>query len=89
MDQFVYPDLLQTFSGLSTFLCVYYYSRYIKKQQPSPLPISESLILGTLHTSKTNCQNYALHFIPFTKRVIGDKLGYLTTILVSIYMSRH
>lgn len=88
-DYFVYADLLQIFSCGSCYLAGYFYSRVVKKEGPSSLPKSEWALLGCLFTLRVSCPNYALYFLPYTTRVLWDKLGYFSTIFFSVLFSRY
>ena len=35
-----------------------------------------------------NTLNYSLYYIPYPVRVVGDKMGYLTAVIVGVYFSR-
>lgn len=48
----------------------------------------EIITLGTLYTLNVNTLNYSLYYIPYPVRVVGDKLGYLTAVVVAVYFTR-
>ncbi len=44
--------------------------------------------MGVLYTITVATINFALYYIPYPVRVVGDKLGYLTAVLVGVYFTR-
>lgn len=60
----------------------------VKNEGASPLPNREIFILGILYFVNVSALNYCLYYIPYPMRVVGDKLGYLTAVVVGIYFSR-
>ena len=48
----------------------------------------EIITLGALYTLNVNTLNYSLYYIPYPVRVVGDKMGYLTAVVVAVYFSR-
>ena len=46
------------------------------------------LRLGVFYTINVNSLNYSLYYISYPIRVVGDKLDYLTAVLVGVYFSR-
>lgn len=60
----------------------------IKGEPKSPLPVKEVLVLGVLYFVNVSALNYCLYYIPYPMRVVGDKLGYLTAVIVGVFFSR-
>ena len=82
-----FADLVQMVSGL--FCLVYsFLGSKIKKESHNPIPFWEVIILGALYTLNVNTLNYSLYYIPYPVRVVGDKMGYLTSVIVAVYFSR-
>jgi hypothetical protein len=50
--------------------------------------VSEILRLGVLYFINVSTLNYCLYYIPYPMRVVGDKLGYLSAVMVGVYFSR-
>lgn len=44
--------------------------------------------LGVLYFINVSTLNYCLFYIPYPMRVVGDKLGYLTAVIVGVFFSR-
>lgn len=86
-DIFEYADLVQLIAAI---FCVAYslLSSKIKKEGSNPIPLMEIITLGTLYTLNVNTLNYSLYYIPYPVRVVGDKLGYLTAVVVAVYFTR-
>jgi hypothetical protein len=60
----------------------------VKNEGRNPIPFWEMIALGTLFTLNVNTLNYSLYYIPYPVRVVGDKMGYLTAVVVAVYFSR-
>ena len=60
----------------------------IKKEAPNPIPFIEVVTLGALYTLNVNTLNYSLYYIPYPVRVVGDKMGYLSAVIIGVYFSR-
>lgn len=54
----------------------------------NPIPIKEIIILGVLYFINVSTLNYCLFYIPYPMRVVGDKLGYLTAVIIGVFFSR-
>lgn len=54
----------------------------------SPIPLKETIRLGVLYTINVATLNFSLYYIPYPVRVVGDKLGYLTAVLVGVFFTR-
>lgn len=50
--------------------------------------MGEVLRLGILYFINVSTLNYCLYYIPYPMRVVGDKLGYLTAVVVGVFFSR-
>ena len=82
-----YADLVQMIAAL--FCLIYSFSvSKVKKEPSNPIPLTEVIILGTLYTLNVNTLNYSLYYIPYPVRVVGDKMGYLTAVIVAVFFSR-
>lgn len=86
-DLFEYGDLPTAISALFCFVFTFT-SSLIQKEGPSPIPNKETLILGVLYTINVSTLNFALYYIPYPVKVVGDKLGYLTAVLVGVFFTR-
>lgn len=75
---------------LSALFCLIFSftSSTLQKEGSNPIPFWEIIILGSLFTINVNTLNYSLYYIPYPVRVVGDKLGYLTAVIVAVYFSR-
>jgi hypothetical protein len=50
--------------------------------------MKEYFILGALYTINILAASYALMYISYPVRVVSDKCGYLTAVVVAVYFSR-
>jgi len=73
------------FSAVTAFII----SKIIIKESASNIPLPEKVTLGLLYTNYVSCSNYALKYVPYSIRIFWDKMGYLMTIIVSLFWSRH
>ena len=75
---------------LSSVFCLLYAAAAlrIKGEPKSPLPTKEVFVLGVLYFVNVSALNYCLYYIPYPMRVVGDKLGYLTAVIVGVFFSR-
>ena len=60
----------------------------MKKEPKNPIPLLEILLLGILFTINTNTLNYALYYVPYPIKVVGDKLGYLSAVIIGVFFTR-
>ncbi len=60
----------------------------MQKDPKNPIPLKEYFILGALYTINILAASYALLYISYPVRVVSDKCGYLTAVLVGVYFSR-
>jgi len=86
-DLFEYADLPTGISALFCFVFTFT-SSIIKKEGISSIPIKETIILGILYTINVSTLNFALYYIPYPVKVVGDKLGYLTAVIVGVFFTR-
>lgn len=86
-DLFQYADLVQ---GISGIFCLIFaaFTSIRRSEAPNPIPVKEMIILGVLYALNVNALNYCLYYIPYPMRVVGDKMGYLTAVLVGVFFSR-
>ncbi len=86
-DKFKFPDLCVCVSSIFCALFSYCRSK-IQKDAKNPIPLKEYFILGTLYTINILAASYALLYISYPVRVVSDKCGYLTAVLVGVYFTR-
>jgi hypothetical protein len=60
----------------------------LQKDPKNPIPLKEYFILGALYTINILAASYALMYISYPVRVVSDKCGYLTAVVVGVYFSR-
>lgn len=71
------------------FCAIFSYARSkYQKDKPNPIPFKEYIILGVLYTINILAASYALLYISYPIRVVSDKCGYLTAVIVGVYFSR-
>jgi hypothetical protein len=86
-DKFKFPDLCICVS--SVFCALFSYLRAkVQKDPKNPIPLKEYFILGALYTINILAASYALLYISYPVRVVSDKCGYLTAVVVGVYFSR-
>ena len=86
-DKFKYPDLCVFMSCLLCALFSLGRSK-LQKDKVNPIPVREYFVLGTLYTINILASSYALLYISYPERVVTDKCGYLTAVVVGVYFSR-
>jgi hypothetical protein len=62
-------------------------SKY-QKDGKNMIPFKEYIILGSLYTINILSASYALLYISYPIRVVSDKCGYLTAVVVGVYFTR-
>jgi hypothetical protein len=75
---------------IASIFCLLYavVAKKVKQEGKSPLPMREIIRLGVLYFINVSALNYCLYYIPYPMRVVGDKLGYLTAVMVGVFFSR-
>lgn len=86
-DIFEFADLVQLMSAV---FCLLFSlgSGWVRSERANPIPFWEIVLMGALFTFNVNTLNYSLYYIPYPVRVVGDKLGYLTAVVVAVFFSR-
>jgi hypothetical protein len=86
-DKFKFPDLCICVSSVLCAIFSYLRAK-VQKDPKNPIPLKEYFILGALYTINILAASYALLYISYPVRVVSDKCGYLTAVLVGVYFSR-
>ncbi len=86
-DKYKFPDLSVCVSSMLCALFSFFRAK-IQKDPKNPIPIKEYFILGALYTINILAASYALLYISYPIRVVSDKCGYLTAVVVGVYFSR-
>lgn len=86
-DIFEFADLVQLMSAVFCLIFSIVSSR-VRSERANPIPFWEIVLMGALFTLNVNTLNYSLYYIPYPVRVVGDKLGYLTAVVVAVFFTR-
>jgi len=86
-DLFLYPSLVFTLACLICSVYGFFKSIY-QKEESSPIPLSEQIILGILYTVNALTTNYALLYITYPTQTLGRNLRYLSVIIVGAFFSK-